>query len=270
MTTIRGGVAAVTGAGSGIGRALALRMAREGAGVALAAYRESRRGYILAMQIGFSSRSRAIGRAIAAVVTALAAAACTSDQSKYIAQGHGVSLPVPIPRPSFTLTATDGKPFAFGARTRGKLTFLLFGYTHCPDVCPVHVANIAEVLRTLPYEERRRATLVFVTTDPDRDSLPVLRAWLASFDSTFVGLRGTRSDIGAIEYQLQIAPSMRGPTNPDGSYDVGHAAQVIVFQPDDSARTIYPFGVRQAEWAKDIPKLLGRPPTLIERLTGRT
>lgn len=217
------------------------------------------------MQIGF------LCRAIALVACAAAAAtACTSDQSKYIAQGHGVSLPVPIPRPAFTLTATDGKPFAFAERTTGKLTFLLFGYTHCPDVCPVHVANIAEVLRTLPFDERQRATLVFVTTDPDRDSLPVLGRWLANFDSTFVGLRGTKAEIEALEYALQIAPSGRGPSNPDGTYEVGHAAQVIVFQPDNFARTIYPFGVRQAEWAKDIPKLLGRPPTLIERLTGRS
>jgi len=221
------------------------------------------------MRIG--SRFRTIaGVARVASVATLAAAACTNDQSGYIEQGHGVSLPVPIARPAFTLSATDGKPFAFGDRTRGKLTFLLFGYTHCPDVCPVHVANIAEVLRTLPYAERQRATLVFVTTDPDRDSLPVLRAWLASFDSTFVGLRGTKPEIDALEYALQIAPSIRGPSNPDGTYEVGHAAQVIVFQPDDFARTIYPFGVRQAEWAKDIPKLLGRPPTLIERLTGRS
>lgn len=178
-------------------------------------------------------------------------------------------LPNPFPRPAFTLTATDGQPFAFRERTRGKLTFVLFGYTHCPDVCPVHVANITAAIRTLTFEERARTTLVFVTTDPERDSLPVLRAWLASFDSGYVGLRGSPAVVDSLALSLQVAPRTIGTANPDGSYEVGHGAQVIVWQPDDTARVIYPFGVRQAEWARDMPRLVQRTPTLLQRLTGR-
>ena len=199
-----------------------------------------------------------------------AAPACTTDRNADIGAGHAVMLPAPIARPAFTLTATDGKPFAFRDRTRGKLTFVLFGYTHCPDVCPVHVANIAAALRTLSFEERARATLVFITTDPERDSLAVLRGWLDSFDSTFVGLRGTPAEVDALALSLQVAPRMIGTTNADGSYEVGHGAQVIVWQPDDSARFIFPFGVRQKEWAEDMPRLIQRAPTMLQRLTGGT
>ena len=211
-------------------------------------------------------------RRLSAGVLASALAAgggCFSDPNAGIGAGHAVQLPVPYPRPSFTLTATDGQPFAFRERTRGTLTFVLFGYTHCPDVCPVHVANIAAAMRTLTFEERARTTLVFITTDPERDSLPVLRHWLASFDSTFVGLRGTPALVDSIALSLQVAPRMIGTSNPDGSYEVGHGAQVIVWQPDDTARVIYPFGVRQAEWAKDMPQLIQRRASLLQRITGR-
>ena len=210
------------------------------------------------------------GGLLAAVAVFLLAACVGADGRDAVQAGPAVPLPTPLPRPAFTLTATDGKPFDFQARTRGKLTFLLFGYTHCPDVCPVHVANIAAALQTLTFEERARTTLVFVTTDPVRDSLPVLRRWLATFDSTFVGLTGSVDDVMRLSTSLQVAPAMFGPRNPDGSYEVGHGAQVIVWQPDDSARVIFPFGVRQKEWAAALPRLVGRAPSLMQRLTGRS
>ena len=197
------------------------------------------------------------------------ASACAGDPNADIGAGHAVTLPVPYPRPAFTLPATDGQPFAFRERTKGKLTFVLFGYTHCPDVCPVHVANIAAALRTLSFEDRARAMLVFITTDPERDSLPVLRSWLASFDSSFVGLSGAPALVDSIALSLQVAPRVLGTPNRDGSYEVGHGAQVIVWQPDDTARVIYPFGVRQADWAKDMPQLLQHRPSLLDRLSGR-
>lgn len=168
----------------------------------------------------------------------------------------------------FVLRSADG-PVDTKA-LRGKVLLIYFGYTHCPDVCPVHVANIAAAMKALTFEERARTTLVFVTTDPARDSLPVLRSWLATFDSTFVGLTGPVDEVSRIAAQLQVAPAMFGARNPDGSYEVGHGAQVIVWQPDDTARVIYPFGVRQAEWAEAMPRLVGRAPSLMQRLTGKS
>jgi len=139
-------------------------------------------------------------------------------------------------KPSFTLTATDGQPFDFKARTAGKLTLLFFGYTNCPDVCPVHAANIAAVLRTLSWDDRQKVTFVFVTTDPDRDSLPAIRAWLDHFDSSFVGLHGTREQVDAIERQIAFPPAMLGDKRADGTYEVGHSSLVVAFEGDGFAR----------------------------------
>ena len=69
---------------------------------------------------------------------------------------RGTVLPEPMPKPAFTLTTTAGAPFDFRAETHGTLTLLFFGYTHCPDICPVHMANIAAVLQKLPPPQARR------------------------------------------------------------------------------------------------------------------
>jgi protein SCO1/2 len=154
------------------------------------------------------------------------------------------------------LTDTHGAPYHFREKTAGRLTLLFFGYTNCPDVCPVHLANIATVLHKLSYEDRRQVTVVFVTTDPARDSAQRIRSWLDAFDPSFIGLRGSEDQVDSVQKLLGLAPAVRSPKRSDGSYTVGHAGQVIVFQADDSAHYEYPFGVRQSEWAHDIPLLL--------------
>ncbi|MBM3907280.1 MAG: SCO family protein [Gemmatimonadetes bacterium] len=184
------------------------------------------------------------------------AAACLMAACSPPAPRHGVAVEPALARPDFTLTDTRGAPYAFARETQGLLTFLFFGYTHCPDICPVHVANVAAVLRKLPFEDQRKTRFVFVTLDPARDSLPHLRRWLDQFDASFVGLRGDADDVNRIMAGIGMPPAILGTPNADGSYEVAHSAAVLVFTPDDSARVLYPFGTRQLDWADDIPRLL--------------
>ncbi len=189
---------------------------------------------------------------LACAAAALILAACAAP-----APQHGLPLDPPLPRPAFTLTDTRGQPYDFRRETRGRLTFLFFGYTSCPDVCPVHVANVAAVLHKLPFEDQQRATFVFVSVDPARDSLPAIRAWLNHFDTSFVGLRGDAAYVDSVMAAVRLPPAIIGPaTGPTGFYEVAHSAAVLVFTADDSARVVYPFGTRQLDWAEDIPRLL--------------
>jgi protein SCO1/2 len=160
-------------------------------------------------------------------------------------------------KPSFTLTDLDGKAFDFRRQTAGHLTLLFFGYTNCPDVCPLHMANIGAVLKSLPPEVSNRVKVVFVTTDPERDSIPVLKAWLAHFDPDFIGLTGTHAEIVAAEEAASQLPAIKDTVNKlvNGGYSVGHGAVVLAYTADDSLRVLYPFGIRQQDWAYDIPKL---------------
>lgn len=170
------------------------------------------------------------------------------------AELRGTRLANPIPRPDFSLIDTEGVEFDFDARTKGYATLLFFGYTHCPDVCPIHMANIAAALEQVGWQTRRRVQVVFVTTDPDRDTPERIRQWLDRFDPAFVGLRGTVEEVAAIQDELNLPPSVI-PSEPATGYEVGHAAQVLAFSPSGVATVAYPFGTRQADWVHDLPLL---------------
>ncbi len=173
----------------------------------------------------------------------------------------GIVIKPAIPKPDFVLTDTRGQPFDFRARTRGKIALLFFGYTHCPDVCPMHMANIAEARRRLSPAAAREVEVVFVTTDSARDSLSRMRHWLDGFDSSFVGLTGSLKRVNAILAQPRMLPQAVQEPDGKGGYVVGHSAVVLAFTRDDSAHIVYPFGVDRSSWVADLPRLvqLGPP-----------
>ncbi len=166
--------------------------------------------------------------------------------------------PNPRPKPNFVLTDTEGRPFPFRDSTEGSMTLLFFGYTNCPDVCPVHMANIAAALHKLPDNVARQVKVVFVTTDPERDTPLVIRAWLDHFDKRFIGLTGTQAEVDSAQVAMRLPPAYREEI-PGAPYQVGHSAHVIAFTKDGMARFALPFGTRQSEWAQEIPRLVAYP-----------
>lgn len=169
---------------------------------------------------------------------------------------RGSVMDTPIPKPALTLTDTHGEEFDLRAETDGYLTLLFFGYTNCPDVCPVHMANLAAVFGDLVPEVRHRIKVVFVTTDPERDTPERLRSWLDNFDPSFIGLRGSVDSINAALAEMLLPGVAVLPAEHGGEPMIGHPAAVIAFSPDGLARVRYPFGVRQMDWAHDLPLLV--------------
>lgn len=169
---------------------------------------------------------------------------------------RGIVLQKPVEKADFTLTDTQGRLYHFRERTDGHLTLLFFGYTHCPDICPVHMANIASVLTQFPHDVRSRVRVIFVTTDPERDTADRLRAWLDQFDPSFVGLSGGLDEVNRIQHRFNLPAAFRDDADAGVNYMVGHSAQVLAFTPDDVGRVTYPFGTRQVDWMHDLPKLL--------------
>lgn len=171
---------------------------------------------------------------------------------------RGLRLDPPKPLPDIVLTDTDGKSFDLRRQAAGYVTLVFFGYTHCPDVCPVHMANIARALKGMPATDASRIKVVFITTDPERDTAKRIRDWLDAFDPTFIGLRGTPAEIARAEQAARLPPSVKevtDSTRPD-QYGVGHAAFVSAATADGMVRYLYPFGFRQADWAHDLPRLV--------------
>lgn len=191
-----------------------------------------------------------------ALAVAFAGACTSADSAESVRQRgyRGVVLEPPLEKPEFTLTDTDGRPYDFAAETEGKLALVFVGYTHCPDVCPVHMANLAAVLKQMPQVEAR-SEVVFISADPERDTPERIREWLDTFSPRFVGLRGTPEEVHRVERALNLPRSVV-PEDGGNEYAVGHAGQVIAFSPDGVARVVYPFGTRQTDYAHDLKRLI--------------
>ena len=161
----------------------------------------------------------------------------------------------PLPKPNFVLTDTSGAPFDFWHRTSGSVTLLFFGYTHCPDQCPMHMANIGRALKTLPADVSDRVKLVFVTTDPTRDTPVELRRWLDQFDKRFIGLTGSDAALALVQKAAGVPAAARREAG-KGKYAVAHANFVVAYSTDNRAHVIYPGGISAADWIHDLPLLM--------------
>jgi protein SCO1/2 len=202
---------------------------------------------------------------LVAVALGLAAAGCggsstpSASPSSAAALLHGAVPTQHDPRPTFTLVDTSGHTYDFGAQTRDKVTMLYFGYTHCPDECPTSMADLAQALTRLPAAVAKQVVVVFVTTDPWRDTKPVLRKWLDRFSPTFVGLTGTPAQVAGAEVRMGMPISRRVPEKKHskvGRYSVDHFAAVMAFGRDNRLETLYPSGVTPGDIASDMSALV--------------
>ncbi|MFE4912243.1 SCO family protein [Streptomyces sp. NPDC056652] len=215
-----------------------------------------------------TSRTKTVASAAALVAAlALTLTACGGggdDSAKPVADisaqpktQAATVLDTPFKKPNLVLKDTKGKSYDFREATKGKPTLIYFGYTNCPDVCPTTISNIAIARKSLPKTDQDKLQVVFVTTDPERDTSAELGKWLASAgDASFVGLTGDFPTIQAGARQLGIgidAPKKEK----DGTVVSMHGAQVIAFSPKtDGGYVLYGEDASSDDYAKDLPKLI--------------
>lgn len=167
-----------------------------------------------------------------------------------------VQLGRPEAIPAGTFTDTNGQPYDLQQQAKGRLTLVFFGYTNCPDECPTTMADLATALRSLPESMDRQVQVVFITSDPRRDTPAVMKDWLSKFDSgvanPFIGLRTSVESVDAFGKKLGVA--LEPPVvHPDGTEEVVHGTQTLIFAPS-SARADYFFelGTTPKQYAHDI------------------
>ena len=149
---------------------------------------------------------------------------------------HEQDISGALPTLSFNMTdAMTGKPVT-AADFRGKVVLLYFGYTQCPDFCPTTLTNLADILQKLSAHSDD-VRVLFVTVDPNRDSLPVLKQYAVAFASQVIGLRGTPDELAALARRYRVAYSVT-PARDGHPYEVTHSSIVYVFDQSGEARLL--------------------------------
>jgi protein SCO1/2 len=172
----------------------------------------------------------------------------TSDHDGY----NGIHLDQPYAVPHLALTDTEGQPFDLA--TQDKRTLVFFGYTQCPDICQVVMSTIASSLARLSDSEKAEVQVVFVTTDPARDTESVLRKYLDRFNPKFVGVTGSIDRIDALGKPMGVFIK-KGQKLPSGGYEVDHTANVIAVL-GGKGDVVWTAGTSQSDMAADLKKLL--------------
>lgn len=167
---------------------------------------------------------------------------------------QGTEPAAPYEMPDITLTADNGDDFNLISDTAYPVTLVFFGFTHCRDECPLILNELADVYRRLPAPVREQTQVLFITTDPGRDTPEVMRSYVRRFDTRFVGLTGRLEDLLAAAESMGVAVSGMEPL-PGGGYDVGHSLQVIGFR-DNDAPVIWTEDTPAADITADVVELV--------------
>jgi protein SCO1/2 len=193
--------------------------------------------------------------ALALAALLLTLTSCGSDDA---AGGlHGTELDPPFEVSATPLTDTDGQPYSLTADTDKPLTLVFYGYTHCPDICQTVMSNLASAMTRLDGQDRKRVEVVFVTTDPARDTQEVLKRYLSHFDPEFIGLTGELDTIVAVAKPMGVGITL-GEKLPSGGYDVTHGTTITGVDADDEGTVYWSEATSSADFAADIHRLLDK------------
>jgi protein SCO1/2 len=189
------------------------------------------------------------------MVVALASTSCQLFTLTY--EFKGAVLEPPTPVPDFELRSTTGDPFHL-SQVKGDIALIYFGYTYCPDVCPLTLAYLKQALADL--EGRERVHVIFISVDPERDTPEVLRRYLNAFDPSFIGLT---DDFARVEQVMKPYGAMaKREEVPDSTagYLMAHTARLFLVGPDQTLRLTYPHGFQPADLRSDLTYLLKNTP----------
>jgi len=192
--------------------------------------------------------------ALCAAVLVLAMAGCSGDDVK-AGDLHGTVVDPPFTVAEDALADTDGERYSLTSSTDKRLTLVFFGYTNCPTICGTVMGNLASAMTRLDERDRDQVDVVFVTTDPERDTGEALRAYLDRYDKSFLGVTGPIDEIIAVAKSVAVGV---GDELPTGGYDVdAHSTQVTAIDSDDQAPMFWSQTTSSKQFADDIHTLLG-------------
>jgi protein SCO1/2 len=156
------------------------------------------------------------------------------------------------PAPELALRGSHGHALTL-APLRGKLVLLMFGFTHCPEVCPTTLATLAEARKALGAQAAE-VQVVYVTVDPERDSVERIRQYLAAFDASFVGGTGSPEVLAAVRKAYGVMSEK--VARPGGGYGMNHSSSVFLIDRQGRLRAMMPYGHAARDFVHDLQLLL--------------
>jgi protein SCO1/2 len=158
------------------------------------------------------------------------------------------------PAPEIELTRANGNSFRL-SEMGGKTVLLFFGYTSCPDVCPTTMAELKQALVKLGEEDAKQVQVLFVTVDPERDTPERVQEYVDHFNSNFIGLSGTESELADVWKNYGVFRETVEGTSAAG-YLVSHTARVTLIDKDGNLRLSYAFNTPVDSIVHDLKLIL--------------
>lgn len=181
-------------------------------------------------------------------VIALMLSACTPYTFR------GATLEPPDQAFDFTLTDQNGQAFTL-AEQRGNVVLIFFGYTNCPDICPATLSDMQLVLNRLG-DQATNVRMVFITVDPERDTVEKLQRFTARFDDRIIGLTGDAQQLVAVYQAYGAGATRRELPNSALKYAMDHTATTTVIDKTGQRRLLFGFGSPVEDMTSDIQALL--------------
>jgi protein SCO1/2 len=193
--------------------------------------------------------------AVAALVTGVLLAAFLRQPPPPPALSQGTTqLQPPRPLGDFVLTDHTGNAFTL-ERLRGRWTFMFFGYTHCPDICPTTMSTLNAVARAIAGNpDTTTPQYVFVSIDPERDTPEQLARFVPYFNPSFLGVTGEPAAINALTRQLSVLYLKVEPERSEG-YLMDHSAAILLLDPEGRFHALMSPPFVPAGMAQDFQKL---------------
>jgi protein SCO1/2 len=166
---------------------------------------------------------------------------------------QGVLIDPPAQAPDFALTDQNGYVFQLSQQT-GNVVLIFFGYTNCPDVCPITLSEYKQIKAALG-ERANNVSFVYITVDPERDTQERIREYLQNFDPAFIGLTGTEAELEPVWDSYGVY-HLRQESESAAGYLIDHSARIYAIDPQGHWRLNYPFGMEPDRIAQDVAHLL--------------
>lgn len=166
------------------------------------------------------------------------------------------------PLPDIVLTNQDGQPMKY-SDLRGKPVLIFWGYTHCPDVCPLTMSDFRRIKKMLG-DDGEKVAFVMITADPKRDTPDVLKRYVQAFDPAFIGLTGDESSLQKAALDLAASFENRKLDN-DGNYLVAHTSFTYLLDQQGRWKNAYAFATPVEVIARDVRQLLAEGALAIDK-----